>query len=95
MIVFRFGFFVFGEKLKHRSLLQNGFYVILNEVKDLNLLKRQILRSAQNDHCGRWGVLQEGPELLVWPILNDHFLAATTKDEKWMVLVGRPSLAAI
>ena len=26
---------------------------------------------------------------------NDHFLADTTKDEKWLVLVGRPSLDAI
>jgi hypothetical protein len=26
---------------------------------------------------------------------NDHFLTDTTKDEKWLVLVGRPSLAAI
>ncbi|MBM4300675.1 MAG: hypothetical protein FJ121_03960 [Deltaproteobacteria bacterium] len=25
---------------------------------------------------------------------NDHCLTATTKDEKWLVLVGRPSLAA-
>ena len=25
---------------------------------------------------------------------NDHFLTETTKDEKWLVLVGRPSLAA-
>ena len=25
---------------------------------------------------------------------NDHFLTDTTKDEKWLVLVGRPSLAA-
>src|SRR5450759_3133827 len=25
---------------------------------------------------------------------NGHFLADTTKDEKWLVLVGRPSLAA-
>ena len=25
---------------------------------------------------------------------NDHFLTVTTKDEKWLVLVGRPSLAA-
>jgi hypothetical protein len=24
---------------------------------------------------------------------NDHFLADTTKHEKWLVLVGRPSLA--
>ena len=24
---------------------------------------------------------------------NDHFLTDTTKDEKWLVLVGRPSLA--
>jgi hypothetical protein len=28
-------------------------------------------------------------------ITNDHFLADTTKDEKWLVLVGRPSLAAV
>jgi hypothetical protein len=27
--------------------------------------------------------------------INDHFLTDTTKDEKWLVLVGRPSLAAI
>jgi hypothetical protein len=26
--------------------------------------------------------------------MNDHFLTDTTKDEKCMVLVGRPSLAA-
>jgi hypothetical protein len=26
---------------------------------------------------------------------NDHFLTDTTKDEKWLGLVGRPSLAAI
>jgi hypothetical protein len=26
---------------------------------------------------------------------NGHFLADTTKNEKWLVLVGRPSLAAI
>ena len=26
---------------------------------------------------------------------NDHFLTDTTKDEKWLVLVGRPSLAAL
>ena len=26
---------------------------------------------------------------------NGHFLADTTKDEKWLVLVGQPSLAAI
>ncbi len=26
---------------------------------------------------------------------NDHFLADTTKEEKWLVLVGRPSPAAI
>jgi hypothetical protein len=26
--------------------------------------------------------------------INDHFLTDTTKDEKWLVLVGRPSLAA-
>ena len=26
---------------------------------------------------------------------NDHFLTDTTKDEKWLVLVGQPSLAAI
>jgi hypothetical protein len=26
---------------------------------------------------------------------NDHFLTDTTKDEKWLVSVGRPSLAAI
>ena len=25
---------------------------------------------------------------------KDHFLTASTKDEKWLVLVGRPSLAA-
>ena len=25
---------------------------------------------------------------------NDHFLPDRTKDEKWLVLVGRPSLAA-
>jgi hypothetical protein len=25
---------------------------------------------------------------------NDHFLTDTTKDEKWLVLVGRPSLPA-
>jgi len=25
---------------------------------------------------------------------KDHFLTATTKDEKWLVMVGRPSLAA-
>jgi hypothetical protein len=25
---------------------------------------------------------------------NDYFLTDTTKDEKWLVLVGRPSLAA-
>ena len=25
---------------------------------------------------------------------KDHFLTDTTKDEKWLVLVGRPSLAA-
>jgi hypothetical protein len=25
---------------------------------------------------------------------NNHFLTDTTKDEKWLVLVGRPSLAA-
>jgi hypothetical protein len=25
---------------------------------------------------------------------NDHFLGDTTKDEKWLMLVGRPSLAA-
>ena len=25
---------------------------------------------------------------------NDHFLTDTTKDEKWLLLVGRPSLAA-
>jgi hypothetical protein len=25
---------------------------------------------------------------------NDHFLTDTTKDEKWLVMVGRPSLAA-
>jgi hypothetical protein len=25
---------------------------------------------------------------------SDHFLTGTTKDEKWLVLVGRPSLAA-
>jgi hypothetical protein len=25
---------------------------------------------------------------------NDHFLTDTTKDEKWLVLVGRPPLAA-
>jgi hypothetical protein len=25
---------------------------------------------------------------------NDHFLRDTTKDKKWLVLVGRPSLAA-
>jgi hypothetical protein len=33
--------------------------------------------------------------LMVWPPhTNDHFLTDTTKDEKWLVLVGRPSLAA-
>ena len=26
---------------------------------------------------------------------NDHFLTDTTTDEKWLVMVGRPSLAAI
>ena len=26
---------------------------------------------------------------------NDHFLTDTTKDNKWLVLVGRPPLAAI
>ena len=26
--------------------------------------------------------------------MNDHFFSDTTKDEKWLVLVGRPSLAA-
>jgi len=26
---------------------------------------------------------------------NGHFLAGTTKNEQWLVLVGRPSLAAI
>jgi hypothetical protein len=25
---------------------------------------------------------------------NEHFLTDTTKDDKWLVLVGRPSLAA-
>jgi hypothetical protein len=25
---------------------------------------------------------------------NNHFFTDTTKDEKWLVLVGRPSLAA-
>ena len=26
--------------------------------------------------------------------MNGHFLANTTKDENWLMLVGRPSLAA-
>jgi hypothetical protein len=26
---------------------------------------------------------------------NNHFLTDTTKDEKWLVLVGRPSLPAM
>jgi hypothetical protein len=32
-----------------------------------------------------------------WQLLytNDHCLTDTTKDEQWLVLVGRPSLAAI
>ena len=29
-----------------------------------------------------------------WYHANDHFLTDITKDEKWLVLVGRPSLAA-
>ena len=28
------------------------------------------------------------------PQTNDHYLTVTTKDEKWLVLVGRPALAA-
>ncbi len=38
--------------MSHRNPLEalaNCFYVILNEVKDLNLLKIEILRTAQND----------------------------------------------
>jgi hypothetical protein len=31
------------------SLRQNGFFAILNEVKDLGLLKHEILRDSQND----------------------------------------------
>ena len=36
---------------------------------------------------GKWGKI-DGSHT------NGHFLADTTKDEKWLVLMGRPSLAA-
>jgi hypothetical protein len=35
------------------------YFVILNEVKDLRLLKKEILRFAQNDNSSPWGILQE------------------------------------
>ena len=35
-----------------KRLLKNGFFVILNEVKDLNSWKYEILRFAQNDKMG-------------------------------------------
>jgi hypothetical protein len=56
-------------------------FVILSGAKDLVFSRiYEILRSLHS--------------LRMTGYTNDHFLTDTTKDEKWLVLVGRPSLAA-
>jgi hypothetical protein len=54
--------------------------------------QKKIFGSAYHSHSGQGstGVKNRARKTGVATHTNDHFLADTTKDEKWLVLVGLP-----